>query len=194
MTVKAPILLLLVVLLAALVTLSFPPISKTNAQGQSSAVADAPVLSVVSTSATAVELSWTLVSDAVSYELLMWYDGLADWQRVVDGSLTGTSYSHQGVTAGRKYFYIVAGVDSDGRRGPWSDRVEVTVPGSDAPTPTPTSTPTPTATLLLTAASTPTSTPTSTATLLLTTTPTPTLTPTPRATLCSPRRLRQYLG
>ena len=59
--------------------------------------------------------------------LLTWWDGLTDWQRVVDGSLKENSHTHQDVTVGRKYHYIVAGVDSNGVRGPWSAQVEVTV-------------------------------------------------------------------
>ena len=163
-TVRVLRILLLVAILVAFTSLSFLTISDTKAQTDSSAVADAPALTLVSVGATAVELSWTLVSDAVSYELWTWWDGLADWQRVVDGSLAGTSYTHQGVTAGRKYFYIVAGVDSNGVRGPWSDQVSVTVPGSNVLTSTPTSTPTSTSTPILPLTATPT--PTSTAAAL----------------------------
>ena len=153
-------------------------------------MSDAPALQVVSAGASAVELRWTLVSDAVNYDLRTWWPGRTDWQRIDDGSLTGASFIHPHLTTGRKYFYIVAGVDGNGNRGPWSDQVAVTVPESNAPTPTPTptptlssaSTPTPTPTLLLTS--------TPTATLLLTATPTstqlvtstPTATPTPTAT------------
>ena len=185
-TVSVPRILLLVAFLVAFIPLSFLTISDTKAQTDSSAVSDAPALTLVSVGATAVELSWTLVSDAVSYELWTWWDGLADWQRVVDGSLAGTSYTHQGVTAGRKYFYIVAGVDSNGVRGPWSDRVSVTVPGSNALTSTPTSTPTSSATPMFTPISTPTPTPT----LPLTAT----LTPTSTAAALSAPALRAEAG
>ena len=150
LTVKAQSILRLVAILATIAALSLLTNSETNAQTPTSAVSGAPALRVVSVSATAVELSWTPVSDAASYDLLTWWDGLTDWQRVVDGSLTENSHTHQDVTAGRKYHYIVAGVDSNGVRGPWSAQVEMTVPGSDAPTPPPTATlrvtPTPTAT------------------------------------------------
>ena len=154
--------LLLVAILAVIAALSFQTDSATYAQTESSAVSDAPALTVVSASASAVELSWTLVSAAVSYDLRTWWPGRTDWQRIDDGSLTGASFIHPDLTTGRKYVYIVAGVDSNGVRGPWSAQVDVTVPGSDAPTSTPTlssaSTPTPTPTLLLTATPTPTQT------------------------------------
>ena len=147
LTARPSRIIFLVVILAALTPLFLQTENETHAQTGTSAVADAPALKVVSASASAVELSWTLVSDAVGYDLRTWWDGADGWQRIDDGSLTGTSDTHDGVTAGRKYFYIVAGVDSNGVRGPWSDQVAVTVPESDAPTSTPTSTPT----LLLTA-------------------------------------------
>ena len=166
LTARPSRIIFLVVILAALTPLFLQTENETHAQTGTSAVSDAPALKVVSASASAVELSWTLVSDAVSYDLRTWWPGRTDWQRIDDGSLTGTSDSHDGVTAGRKYFYIVAGVDSNGRRGPWSARVAVTVPGSDAPTPTPTPTPT------LSSASTQTPTPT----LPVTAMPTPTAT------------------
>ena len=156
---KARRIIHLAAILISVTALSFLTDSETNAQTSSSAVVDAPVLKVVSASATAVELSWTPASDAVSYDLRTWWAGADGWQRIDDGSLTGTSYSHRNLPPGRKYYYIVADVDDDGRRGPWSAQVEVTVPETDAPaststftpTPSPASTQTPTPTLTVTA-------------------------------------------
>ena len=195
-------LVLLVVILAALTPLFLQSDNTAHAQAAVSAVSDAPALTVVSASSTAVELSWTLVADAVSYDLRTWWDGAGDWQRIDDGSLTGTSHSHPGVTVGRKYFYIVAGVDDDGRRGPWSPQVEVTVPASDALTSTPISTATPTLTVLVTSTPTPTltvlvtSTPTSTpsSTPLVTSTPTATPSSTPTAPALTAPELRAEVG
>ena len=75
LTVKARRILLLVAILAAVAALSLQPDSATYAQTEPSEVADAPALTVVSAGATAVELSWTLVSAAVSYDLRTWWDG-----------------------------------------------------------------------------------------------------------------------
>ena len=163
LTARPSRIIFLVVILAALTPLFLQTENETHAQTQTSAVSDAPALKVVSASATAVELSWTPVADAVSYQLRAWWPGAGGWQRIHDGSLTGASHTHQTVTAGRKYFYIVAGLDGNGLNGPWSAPVDVTVPGSDASTPTPTFTP------MLSSASTPTPTPT----LPVTATPTP---------------------
>ena len=185
-TAKLLSLVLLVVILAALTPLFLQSDNATHAQAPVSAVSEPPALIVVSASTTAVELSWTSVSDAVSYDLRMWWAGADGWQRIDDGSLTGTSHSHRGVTVGRKYFYIVAGVDDDGRRGPWSPQVEVTVPASDALTSTPTATATPTLTVLVT--STPTSTPS------VTSTPTETPSATPTAAALAAPGLRAEVG
>ena len=96
----------------------------------SSAVLAAPLLTAVSPITTTVELNWTSVTDAVSYDLRAWWDGAPGWERIDDGSLTGTSYTHDDRTAGRTYFYIIAVVDTDGEPGTWSQQVKVTVPES----------------------------------------------------------------
>ena len=94
----------------------------------SSASLAAPLLTAVSPVTTTVELNWTSVTDAVSYDLRAWWDGAPGWERIDDGSLTGTSYTHDDRTAGRTYFYIIAAVDTDGEPGTWSQQVKVTVP------------------------------------------------------------------
>ena len=114
----------------------------------------APTLTATSTGATTVELNWTQVNGAVSYELLVWWNGATDWQLAHDGNLKGTSFTHRERTPGTTYFYIVAALDSGGVRGAWSAQVEVTVRESDPPTPT--LTPMPTATPTASALSAPT--------------------------------------
>ena len=96
LTARPSRIIFLVVILAALTPLFLQTENETHAQTGTSAVSDAPALKVVSASASAVELSWTLVSDAVSYDLRTWWPGRTDWQRIDDGSLTGTSDSHDG--------------------------------------------------------------------------------------------------
>ncbi len=176
LTVHARNILLLVAVLVALVPLSLRTDNAVYAQSDPtflSSVSDAPTISVVSASATAVELSWTAVSEAASYDLRAWWAGADGWQRIDGDRLTTVSFAHRDVAAGTKYFYIVAGVDSGGRRGPWSAQVEVAVPTTDVRTSTPTSTQTPTVTATATpGAGTPTPTPSWTATASAPSTPT----------------------
>ena len=87
-----------------------------------------------------VELSWEAVTGAVRYVLYTWTsaDG---WQRLDDGGLTGTSYSHTGVTVSTTYFYAIRAVNTEGETSEWSEYVSLTWA-----TATPEDTPTPTAT------------------------------------------------
>ena len=89
--------------------------------------------------------------------------GLTGWQRIDDGSLTATSFIHPDLTPGRKYHYIVAGLDGNGVYGTWSQQTSAvvsaagTLPLTATPTATQlvTSTPTPTATAAAAALSAP---------------------------------------
>lgn len=74
-------------------------------------------------SAGRIELSWTSVAGADSYQIIMWTDGLKDWERIGD-PITGaiTSYTHSGLTELSTYHYRVRAV-IDGTEGDWSDSV-----------------------------------------------------------------------
>ena len=93
----------------------------------------------------AVELSWTSVPGAVRYELMVWGDPLLGWQRLVADNRT--SYTHSGLTAGRKYYYTIRTVNAAGAASAWlQPYASVTLPvapGSPLPTPTATATSTP---------------------------------------------------
>ncbi len=105
--------------------------------------AAAPALTVQAASATSVTATWTAVDGATGYVLYR-YDNA--WSQV-GGTLTGTSYTDSGLTSGQTYHYAVAATNAVGR-GPWSDSVQVTLPGTAAtatPTSTPALTPTPSA-------------------------------------------------
>ncbi len=95
----------------------------------------------------AVELSWEAVPGAVRYELQVWWYPLPDWQPL--GGTDRTSYTHSGLTAGRKYYYTIRAVNAAGEKSDWQqDFASATVPtasGSPLPTATPTPTPTPVA-------------------------------------------------
>ena len=90
----------------------------------------------------AVELSWEAVPGAARYELKVWWASLPDWQPI--GGTDGTTYTHSGLTAGRKYFYTIRAVNAAGERSDWQQAfASATVPESGASTPTPTATLTP---------------------------------------------------
>lgn len=87
----------------------------------------APALSA-QPSDSVIELSWDPVPDAVRYVLWTWtnYGGL---QRLDNGALTATTFTHQGVEAGTTYHYILRAVNSTDDVSPWSPWVPATLPG-----------------------------------------------------------------
>ena len=114
----------LLILVALLAALNPPSLTDTTAFAQ----ATAPVLSSDADTANQVDLSWTAVEDADDYELWRWEDS-EGWVEV-DDSISGTSYSDSGVTAGRTYYYQVSADGGD----TWSNRVNETVGAYDAST------------------------------------------------------------
>lgn len=79
-------------------------------------------------SESAIELSWDPVPGAVRYVLWTWtdYGGL---QRLDNGALTATTFTHQGVEVGTTYHYSVRAVNSADGVSPWSPWVPATLPG-----------------------------------------------------------------
>ena len=67
----------------------------------------------------AVELRWKAVAGAVRYGLLVWWDGLADWQPLGGDNLTGTSYTHTDLAAGTTYYYTISAINADGKKSDW---------------------------------------------------------------------------
>ena len=123
--------LLLVAIFAALTPLSLYLVSVTRAQTGTSAGLAAPALTATASGATAIDLNWPSISGAARYDLRVWWAGAAGWQPLELGSPTDTSFSHTGLTPGRRYVYIVAAVDSNGQLSAWSQQ-EVTLPDSEA--------------------------------------------------------------
>ena len=99
-----------------------------------------------------VLLTWQAVSGAVRYELLTWWANDPGWQAIGGGALTGTSYTHTSVTAGRTYFYSIRAVNAAGGTSAWltdyatATALAATGSGTATPTPTPAPTATPTST------------------------------------------------
>lgn len=106
---------------------SLPTVGALHAQATQGAILDAPSVTAVGR-ATEIEVTWTLVSGAVKYEIWVWLDRATGWRRLDSGDLTALSYTHSGLTAGRVYYFVVAAIDSANVRGEWSNQVSVTLP------------------------------------------------------------------
>ena len=138
--------LLLAALLVVVTSLTLLANGEMKAQGGPPELLTAPKLTASTKEGNAVELSWTSVSGAVRYELWTWHGG--GWEQLDDGALTGTTYSHTGLSAGTTYYYTVRAVAANGPPGAWSEFVGATasetLPPTSTATPTVTATPTPT--------------------------------------------------
>ena len=154
--------LLPAVLLAVAAAITLLTNSETSAQTESSSASGlaVPALTARATGS-GVELSWESVPNAVRYELLTWWASDPGWQAIGGSNLTGTSYTHADVTAGRTYLYSIRALNAAGEAGPWltgdyptatalaatgSATATPTVASAPASGPTSTSTSTPTAT------------------------------------------------
>ena len=114
-----------------------------------------------------VHLNWNAVAGADRYELWVW-TAAEGRQRLDDGALTATAFTHRDVEVDTTYYYTVRALGAAGQHSPWPDWVTaaVTQPSSATATPTPTTTPTTTPNSDVTATATPTpdTTPTTTPT------------------------------
>ena len=115
-----------------------PTPTATNTPRPVASSLTAPALTAQAT-AGAIELRWEAVAGAVRYELMVWWKGRTAWQPI-EGT-TGTSYTHSGLTAGRKYFYTIRAVNAAGDKSGW---LQKPYPSATVPTATATPTPTPT--------------------------------------------------
>ncbi len=121
--------------------------------------------------ATSAKLTWTLAPGASSYKVFF-ESGAGTGPGGLAATVSTNQATISGLTGGKKYYFLVEGVNAFGAGVP--TEVNVTLPPSPTPTATPTPTRTPTAT--------PTRTPTQTPAATQTRTPTATQTQTPTAT------------
>ena len=77
----------------------------------------------------AVKLIWTTVTGAQRFVLMVWTSA---WQQIGGDDLTGTNFSHTGLTVGTTYFYAVLAVNAAGQYSPWSHYLTVAVPAAPA--------------------------------------------------------------
>ena len=87
-----------------------------------------PTLTATALPDGSVDVSWTAVGGADSYDLYKQPEG-GSWSAAM--SKTEITYNDTSVTAGTKYFYIVRAITA-GAEGPWSNTVSVTLPGGTA--------------------------------------------------------------
>ena len=95
------------------------------AASDSESTLPAPALTAQATES-AVKLSWTDVTGAARYELWAW-ESVDGWEQIGGDSLTGTTYTHTGVTAGATYHYAVRALDTAGEASDWSVYESVTI-------------------------------------------------------------------
>ena len=80
-----------------------------------------------------VALRWDAVSGAVRYELWVWTSA-AGWQDIGGDNLTGTTYSHTGLTAGTTYHYAARALNGSGEASEWSAYAAVTIAATQSTT------------------------------------------------------------
>ena len=97
-----------------------PSPTPTNTATPTASALSKPVLTAQAAAGNAIVLNWKPVAGAARYELWTWWADDPGWQRV-DSGLTGTSYTHSGLVAGRTYYYGLRAVDANGATSPWSD-------------------------------------------------------------------------
>ena len=107
-------------------TSDWAPYPTAGVPPASESALSAPLL-VATAAQSRVVLSWTAVAGAVRYELWVW-DSVNEFQKLGGDNLSGTMYTHTGVTAGRNYYYTIRAVNAGGETSDWLQYVSVTVP------------------------------------------------------------------
>jgi len=91
---------------------------KVTIPGGTSAPTGKPTLTATADGLTAIDLSWSAVSGATSYDLRRWNPDTSAWDSIGNNP-TGTAYNDSGLESGTQYWYVIRAVNSGGN-GPWS--------------------------------------------------------------------------
>ncbi|MVM39319.1 hypothetical protein GO730_20045 [Spirosoma sp. HMF3257] len=81
----------------------------------------------VAASTTQINLTWTGVSGATSYQLERSPNGNDSWTKIADPAGSATNYSDAGLTPNTRYYYRLRAVIS-GNNGPYSNVTNATTP------------------------------------------------------------------
>ncbi len=103
-----------------------------------------------------MELRWNAVTGAVRYDLRS-YTVAGGWEFLGGDNLTATTFTHNDLNVGTKYYYWIRALPAEGSPSLWTPRQFVLITSVHTPTATATTTPTPTPTA--TPSPTPTATP-----------------------------------
>ena len=77
-----------------------------------------PTVTLAPNGLTAITITWTEVSGAENYRVRYWTSGLSGWMDLATAE-TGRTLTHENLTPGTQYFYIVRGQNAGGN-GPYS--------------------------------------------------------------------------
>lgn len=105
---------------------SDPTATPTATPTSAPATLTAPTISA-SLTENGVSVSWSSVPGATRYDLFL-HSSVSGWRRLGGTSLTGTSYTHTGVTAGVTYWYAVSAVNDHNNAASLFSQVSVTIP------------------------------------------------------------------
>ena len=104
-----------------------PDTSPTPTATPEAALPPPPPALDVQVSEDSVQVSWDPVKGAVRYVLWVWTSSGGP-ERLDDGSLTGTTYTHENLEAGASYHYTARAVNATGLSSSWSPYVTAAIP------------------------------------------------------------------
>ncbi len=107
---------------------------EVSIEGGTTAPTGKPDLDATADGLTAVDLEWTAVTGATSYDLRRWNSETSQWDPIGNNP-TGTSHNDPGRESGETYYYVIRAVNAGGN-GPWSSAdgvgvTAVTLPDTD---------------------------------------------------------------
>ncbi len=106
---------------------STPDTTSTPTATPETALPPPPPALDVQVSEDSVQVSWDPVKGAVRYVLWVWTSS-GGLERLDNGSLTGTTYTHENLEAGSSYHYTARAVNATGVPSSWSPYVTAAIP------------------------------------------------------------------